>query len=93
MTLYQGFRQVNNIKIKPSNRVIFVHKREKELLLTSPAPDLTVVRKLAEKHPGMIRMTLGQMPAITVKKQKGMQTADFLADLLTEYIQLTAENV
>ena len=47
----------------------------------------------AEKHPGMIRMTLGQMPAITVKKQKGMQVADFLSDLLTEYIQLTAENV
>jgi len=69
-----------------------IEERERELVLTAPAPDLSAVRKLAEKHPGAIRMTLGQMPAITVKKPKGAQVADFLSDLLTEYIQLTLEN-
>lgn len=68
-----------------------IEERERELVLTSPSPDLTAVRKLAEKYPGVIRVTLGQMPAINIKKQKGKTTTDFLADLLTEYIQLTAE--
>ena len=63
----------------------------RELVLTGESPDLTAVRGLAEKHPGSVRVTLGQMPAIVVKKPKGKQTADFLSDLLTEYIQLTAE--
>jgi len=68
-----------------------IEERERELLLTSPAPDLSAVRKLAEKYPGAVRVTLGQMPAVTVKKIKGKQTADFLAELLTEYIQLTEQ--
>ena len=69
-----------------------IEEREKELILTCENPDLTAVRKLAEKFPGAVRMTLGATPAISVKKQRGAQTADFLADLLTEYIQLTAQN-
>jgi transcription-repair coupling factor (superfamily II helicase) len=69
-----------------------IEERERELILTCENPDLTAVRKLAEKYPGAVRMTLGATPAISVKKQRGAQTADFLADLLTEYIQLTAQN-
>ncbi|MBQ3528262.1 MAG: transcription-repair coupling factor [Clostridia bacterium] len=69
-----------------------IEERERELILTCESPDLTAVRKLAEKYPGSVRMTLGAIPAISVKKQRGAQTADFLADFLTEYIQLTAEN-
>ncbi len=70
-----------------------IEERERELVLTGEVPDLCAVRKLAERYPGAVRVTLGQMPAIIIKKQRGKQTADFLADLLTEYIQLTKENL
>ena len=68
-----------------------VEERERELVLTSERPDLAAVRKLNEKYPGAVRMTLGQIPAITVKKPRGKQIIDFLCDLLTEYIQFTSE--
>ena len=68
-----------------------VEERERELVLTSEHPDLAAVRKLNEKYPGAVRMTLGQIPAITVKKPRGKQIIDFLCDLLTEYIQFTSE--
>ena len=67
-----------------------IEERDRELVLTAEAPDLTAVRKLNEKYPGAFRVTLGQTPTVIVKKQKGKVTADFLCDLLTEYIQLSA---
>ena len=33
-------------------------------------------------------MTLGALPAITVKKPRGTQAVDYLCDLLTEYLEL-----
>ena len=70
-----------------------IEEREREIVLHTDAPDLAAVRRLADKNPGSIRVTLGQTAAITVKKVRGAQTADFLSDLLTEYIQLKEENV
>lgn len=64
-----------------------IEERDRELLLCGKSPDLTAVQKLSGKYPGAIRMTIGALPAITVKKPRGVQTVDFLCDLLTEYIQ------
>ena len=63
-----------------------VEEREREVLLSGKNPDLTSVQKLGEKYPGAVRMTIGAMPAITVKKPRGVQTVDLLCDLLTEYL-------
>ena len=64
-----------------------IEEREREVLLCGKNPDLTAVQKLAEKYPGAVRMTIGALPAITVKKPRGAQAVDLLCDLLTDYIQ------
>ena len=64
-----------------------IEERDRELLLQGRCPDLTAVQQLSRRYPGAIRMTIGALPAITVKKPRGVQTVDFLCDLLTEYIQ------
>ncbi len=64
-----------------------IEERDRELMLCSKTPDLTAVQQLSGKYPGAIRMTIGAVPVITVKKPRGVQTVDFLCDLLTEYIQ------
>lgn len=70
-----------------------IEERDRELLLQGKSPDLTAVQQLAGRHPGTIRMTIGALPAITVKKPRGVQTVDFLCDLLTEYIQFLPKDV
>lgn len=64
-----------------------IEERDRELMLCSKTPDLTAVQQLSGKYPGAVRMTIGAVPVITVKKPRGVQTVDFLCDLLTEYIQ------
>ena len=63
-----------------------VEERERDVMLSGKNPDLAAVQKLAEKYPGAVRMTIGAMPAITVKKPRGKQTVDLLCELLTEYL-------
>lgn len=70
-----------------------IEEREREVLLCGKNPDLTAVQQLAEKYPGAVRMTIGALPAITVKKPRGVQAVDVLCDLLTDYIQFLPKDV
>jgi len=70
-----------------------VEERDKEFMLLIPSPNLSAISKINQKRPGLLRLTAGASPALFVRKQKGVQGADLLCDLLTEYIQFSSENL
>lgn len=64
-----------------------VEEREKDILFSVSAPNLSAVSALSQKYKGALRVVPGNPAAIVLRRQKGTVTADLAADFLTDYIE------
>ncbi len=68
-----------------------VEEREKDILFTTSAPNLSAVSALSAKYRGALRVVPGSPAAIVLRRQKGVRSADLAADFLTDYIAAYCE--
>lgn len=69
-----------------------VEEREKDIMFTTPTPNLSAVSQLSEKYKGALRVVPGTPAAIVLRRPKGVQCQDYAADFITDYIKAAAEN-
>lgn len=66
-----------------------IEETPKDIVITTPTPDLSAIREIESGMPGSIRVNLAAETRITVRKPRSGVLLDWMADLINKYVSIS----